>query len=187
MNLKYTFIAAAFFLSSIGIAQQGDGGSPKGYSYTIKNSKSIHKKVFQEPDISALRAEDEINDELAIGPWRFGYNNETSLNLNNSGTWFTGSNGDKIWLLEIEATNAKTINLSFKNTAIPTGNELYVYNSDKSFILGKFESKHLYKGELGSELVPGSTVFVEYYVPANNAPAVKIEISPNFAIFILFL
>lgn len=178
MNLKYTLIATAFFLSSIGLAQQGDGGIPKGYSYTIKNNKSIHKKVFQEPDVSALRAEDAINDELAVGPWRFGYNNETSLDLNNSGTWFTAPNGDKVWLLEIESTNAKTINLTFKNTAIPAGNELYIYNSDKSFILGKFESKHLYEGELGSELVPGSTVFVEYYVPASNSDNIgNVEVS----------
>ncbi|PHR49957.1 MAG: hypothetical protein COA32_02150 [Fluviicola sp.] len=178
MNLKYTFIAVAFFLSSIGIAQQGDGGNPKGYSYTIKNNKSIDTKVFQEPDISALRAEDEINDELRTGPWRFGYNNETSLDIHNSGTWFTLPNGDKIWLIEVIATNAKTVNLSFKNTEIPNGNELYIYNSDKSFILGKFESKHLYNGELGSELVPGSKVFVEYYVPAINSDNIgNVEIS----------
>ena len=168
MNLKYTIVATALLLASLGVAQQGDGGAPKGYSYTLKNEKSIDKKIFQEPDVEALRAEDEINDELAIGPWRFGFNNETSLDLNNSGTWFTAPNGDKVWLLEIESINAKTINLTFNNTEIPNGNELYVYNSDKSFILGKFESKHLYKGQLGSELIPGSTVFVEYYVPAAN-------------------
>jgi hypothetical protein len=168
MNLKYTIVATALLLASLGVAQQGDGGAPKGYSYTLKNEKSIDKKVFQEPDVEALRAEDVINDELAIGPWRFGFNNETSLDINNSGTWFTAPNGDKVWLLEIESINAKTINLTFNNTEIPNGNELYVYNSDKSFILGKFESKHLYKGQLGSELVPGSTVFVEYYVPAAN-------------------
>jgi len=162
----------------MGIAQQGDGGSPKGYSYILKNGKSIDKKVFEEPDIAALRAEDEVNDELAIGPWRFGYNNETSLDINNSGTWFTTPNGDKVWLLELEAINAKTVNLSFKNTKIPAGNELYIYNSDKSFILGKFESKHLYEGELGSELVPGSTVFIEYYVPAYNSDNIgNVEVS----------
>jgi hypothetical protein len=178
MNLKYTIVAAALFLTNLGIAQQGEGGSPKGFSYTIKNQKSIGEKVFEEPDISALRAEDVINDELANGPWRFGYNNETSLDMNNSGTWFTGPNGDKIWLLKIVATNAKTINLSFINTDVPQGNELYVYNTDKSFILGKFEAKHLYKGELGSELVPGSTVFVEYYVPSQNADNIgNVEIS----------
>lgn len=178
MNFKYTIIAAAFFLASVGIAQQGDGGNPKGYSFIAKTKKSIGKKTFEEPDISALRAEDEVNDKQANGPWRFGYNNETSLDLNNSGTWFTLPNGDKVWLIEIEAINAKTINLTFKNTDIPNGNELYVYNNDKSFILGKFEAKHLYKGELGSELVPGSTVFVEYYVPAANSDNLgNIEIS----------
>jgi hypothetical protein len=178
MNLKYTFFAAALLLTNVGIAQQGDGGNPNGYSYILKNKKSIDKKVFEEPNISALRAEDEINDELGVGPWRFGYNNQVSLDINNSGTWFTSPNGDKVWLLELESINAKTVNLTFENTNIPEGNELYVYNPDKSFILGKFESNHLYKGELGSELVPGSTVFVEYYVPAYNSDNIgNVEVS----------
>lgn len=178
MNFKHIVAAVALLAPICGIAQQGDGGKPRGFSYVLKKEKSIDTRVFKEPDIKSLKSQDKITDELGNGPWRFGYNNETSLDINNSGTWFNALNGDKIWLLEIEATNAKTINLTFKNTKIPEGNELYIYNKDKSFILGKFQSKHLFEGKLGSELVPGSTVIVEYYVPAYNSDNIgNVEVS----------
>ena len=178
MKKQILTLIGVFFIGANILAQQGAGGDPKGFSYVTRSNELIDVKDFKEPDIASLKAEDEINDKTADGPWRFGYNNETALDLDNSGTWFTTPNGHKIWLLKVNAINAKTINLSFKNTEIPKGNELYLYNSDKSFVLGKFESKHLYQGELGSELIPGSTVYIEYYVPANNSDNIgNIEVS----------
>ena len=98
MKLKYSLSIFAFLFASIIFAQQGDGGTPNGYSYVTRDHKSIDVKTFEQPNIEQLRAEDRINDSLRNGPWRFGYNNETSLDLNNSGTWFTNGNGDQIWL-----------------------------------------------------------------------------------------
>tara|TARA_B100000508_G_scaffold140085_2_gene140016 strand:+ start:22981 stop:25275 length:2295 start_codon:yes stop_codon:yes gene_type:complete len=178
MKLKYSLSIFAFLFASIIFAQQGDGGTPNGYSYVTRDHKSIDVKTFEQPNIEQLRAEDRINDSLRNGPWRFGYNNETSLDLNNSGTWFTNGNGDQIWLLKIVAEQAKTINLTFKNTQIPAGNELFVYNQDKSFILGSFSQNHIYEGELGTELVPGEVVYVEYFVPVTNSDNVgNVEVS----------
>lgn len=178
MKQKYRLLIVLFFITSVLFAQQGDGGSPNGYSYVLRSQKSIDVKSFTQPNIAQLRAEDKINDSLRNGPWRFGFNNETSLDLNNSGTWFTNGRGDQIWLLKIIADQAKTINLSFENTSIPEGNELYVFNQDKSFILGKFTQNHIFKGELATELVPGEIVYVEYYIPAENIDEVgNVEIS----------
>jgi lysyl endopeptidase len=134
--------------------------------------------VFPQPDIKKLQIEDAQNDEKGDGPWRFGFNNETSLTLSNAGTWTSLANGGKLWRLKIQCTKAQTINLTFENTFIPKGNELFVYNPDKSFILGKFTQKHLYEGQLGTELIPGDVVIVEYYVsPENNAQIGQLEIA----------
>ena len=148
-------------------SQQGDGGKPKGSKAALL-IKSSQKVVFNEPNIQQLRTEDQINDEQGIGPWRFGFNNYTNLNLFNSGNWFTLPNGDQIWFLTLECTNALSVNLSFTETSIPEGNELYVYNPKKDFVLGKFSQYHLYEGQLGTELIPGSEAIIEYYVPKNN-------------------
>lgn len=155
---------AVYFLS---FSQQGDGGVPQGFQSLEKSVINLPIISFSQPDIKKLRSEDKINDSLQNGPWRFGYNYTTSLGFY-SGTWETLPNGDAIWLLRINAEKAETINLAFSNTFIPEGNELYVYNPSKTFILGKFTQKHIYKGELGTELVPGETVIVEYFVPKEN-------------------
>ena len=86
-------------------------------------------------------------------PWRFGHNNYTELNLDNCGTWKNLANGDQVWQLVLTCEQALTVNLTFTNTEIPE-NELYVYNPDKSFILGSFNQNHIYNGELGTELIP---------------------------------
>ena len=166
MNKKL-LTCALLTLSLSLVAQQGDGGLPKSGKAT-HSIKLIDKKLFSEPDITALRAEDEVTDKAGNAPWRFGYNNYTSLNMTNSGTWNTLPNGDRIWQLAITCQNALTVNLTLDQVVIPEGNELYVYNPDKSFILGKFSAYHLYEGVLGTELVPGNTAIVEYYIPARN-------------------
>ncbi len=174
------YLSLLFFVMSsvLLFGQQGDGGSPRGIHYVHKAYKQIDHHFFEQPDIEKLRAEDRVNDSLKTGPWRFGYNNKTSLDLNNAGTWFTNSQGDRIWLLALSCEDAKTINLSFRNTSIPQGNELFVYNEDKSFILGKFTQHHLFEGSLGTELVPGEKVIVEYFVPAHNTDHIgSLEIS----------
>lgn len=174
---KLLLIISILSISGISFAQQGDGGKPKSEKLSI-NLKTIDHFTFQSPDIAALRAEDLINDEADTGPWRFGYNNVSNLTLENSGTWTTLPNGDKIWQIQVTCEDALSVNLTFDNVKIPDGNELYVYNPKKDFILGKFTDYHLYKGELGTELVPGSSAIVEYYVPySNNGQTYSLNIN----------
>lgn len=166
--MKKKLLIGAFLISTFGIfAQQGDGGIPIGFKSTV-SSKQIDNRFFSTPNIEALRAEDAINDKAGNGPWRFGYNNLTNLNMTNSGTWTSLPNGDKIWRLALVCENASTVNLTFDQVTIPEGNELYIYNPEKTFILGKFTAYHLYEGNLGTELVPGNTAIIEYYVPSKN-------------------
>lgn len=167
MKIKLVTICAFLSFGIITIAQiQGEGGFPKSIkTVTLDQLKTVH---FAEPDVKSLRKEDAVNDALKTGPWRFGYNNDTSLDMENSGEWYNMSNGGKVWMIRLKCENALTVNLTFENLMIPEGNELYVYNQDKSFILGKFKDYHVYKGQLGTELIPGDVVIVEYYVPAKN-------------------
>jgi hypothetical protein len=51
-----------------------------------------------------------------------------------------------------------------------------VFNPQKDLILGSFNASHLFDGQLGTELVPGSQTIVEYYVPKNNEQG-NIQIS----------
>mgnify|MGYP000160842643 CR=1 FL=1 len=172
MKKTLTLLLAVMAFQSF--AQQGDGWQ-KSYKTSI-HLKEITKVTFPEPDITALKAEDAQVDGTGTAPWRFGWNNYTNLNTDNAGTWTNLPNGDRIWHLLVECENALTINLTFDHTVIPAGNELYIFNPEKDFILGTFTSNHLYEGQLGTELVPGSRSIVEYYVPKNN-PQGHIQVS----------
>jgi lysyl endopeptidase len=164
---RQVLLIAMAMLTFWSVGQQGDGGNPKGFKLEL-SQKNVETRFFNQPDIAALRAEDALVDGTGTAPWRFGHNHYTNLNLDNSGNWFSLPNGDKIWALRLFCDKAQTINLSFINTHIPEGNELYVYSENRHFLLGKFTEKHLYKGELGTELVPGQAVIIEYYVPKAN-------------------
>ena len=164
MKRKLIIVCSLLLLGANSFAQQGDGGLPRGSELKA----SIEARTFAAPNVDLLRIEDAIVDENKTGPWRFGYNNTTNLNMSNSGTWTVLQNGGKVWQLKLVCQNALTVNLTLDNVVIPEGNELYVYNENKDFIVGKFTSYHLSNGELGTELVPGNTAIIEYYVAPKN-------------------
>ena len=56
--------------------------------------------------------EDSLTDNSGTAPWRFGFNNNTNINISNSGTWINLPNGDRIWQLVVVCKNALTINWS---------------------------------------------------------------------------
>ncbi|MBM3184660.1 MAG: T9SS type A sorting domain-containing protein [Bacteroidetes bacterium] len=162
--MKFLFSISLLFATGILFSQiQGNGGVPKGLKQKDL-SKKIDHRTFAQPNIEELRAEDALVDNTGTAPWRFGFKNYTNLGLNNSGSWINIPNGDRIWLLKVSCEKALTVNLTFSNTTIPEGNELYVYNDSKDFILGKFNANHIYNGQLGTELIPGNTAIIEYYV-----------------------
>lgn len=162
--------------AAFAISQQGDGGTPISSKFAFE--PEIPVVTFATPDIAALMAEDELVDGRGVAPWRFGYNNMTNLNLSNSGEWFNLPNGGKIWILQVHCENALTVNLTFQNTNIPEGNELFVYNPSRTFVLGRFVERHIVDGSLGSELIEGSNAVIEYYVaPENISNTGNVEIS----------
>ena len=99
MKRKLLTLCSILLIGGVALAQQGDGGNPR----TLKEqlSKSVDSRVFTEPNIAALKAEDAINDIERNGPWRFGENHYTDFNFSNSGTWTSLTNGGKIWQIKL--------------------------------------------------------------------------------------
>ena len=174
MKLTFTFLFSVLTVLVFG-QKQGNGGVPKSFKYE-QLYKNIDQHTFTRPNLEALRAEDALIDHTGTAPWRFGFNNFTSLSLSNSGTWFDLQNGDRIWFLKLTCEQALSVNLTFTNSEIPEGNELFIFNEKRDFILGKFNQEHIYNGQLGTELVPGNTVLIEYFVRKGNSIG-KVELS----------
>jgi hypothetical protein len=173
--MKTLYALIFIFCCSPFLAQiQGKGGVPITTKLVL-DQKAIEQWLFAQPNIAALQAEDALIDDQGIAPWRFGFNNYTNLNTTNAGSWFDLPNGGRLWILQVKCEQALTVNLTFENTNIPTGNQLFVYNPTKDFILGSFTQEHIYDGQLGTELIPGEEAIIEYYVaPKNNYGHVQL-------------
>jgi len=119
-------------------------------------------------NVDSLQKQDAINDNHKEVPWRFGFNHLVNLNPNNSGIWTTLNNGDRIWQLGIHCPDAVTVNIAFDEFHIPKGAKMFVYNKEKDHVIGAFTDKtNQADHQLGCDLIPGSSIVVEYYEPAS--------------------
>jgi lysyl endopeptidase len=166
MKKVYTLTLGALFGISA-IAQTVDLGGPYSWRPKAVNAKFIDTRVMPGYDQAAIDAEDVINDETKEGPWRFGYKYETDFSLSNSGTWTELSNGNRLWQLELVCDGAMTVNLIFENLFIPEGAYIYLYDVAKSNRVGAYTNRNNNSEKiLGTELVHGDHIVVEYFEPA---------------------
>ncbi|WP_438961545.1 T9SS type A sorting domain-containing protein [Nonlabens sp.] len=108
------------------------------------------------------------NADVLLKPYRFGKNIDVSMDLFNSGAWTTLENGDRIWQLNIVSTGAKTINLLLDRYDLPAGAELYLYNNEHTDKIGPYTSaENQEDGVLGTWIVYGDDIWLEYYEPAS--------------------
>ena len=168
MKKILTLIASVILIFSFN-AQTTDLGNPLGWNgkFDVKN---ISTKIMSGYDQSVIDAQDAINDTRKDSPWRFGYKYDVQYSLQNSGVWTTLPNGNKVWQLAIECKDAITINLLFDDYNLPLGASLYLYDANHTNRVGAYTARNnRVDGELGTELVHGDKIIVEYFEPANVA------------------
>ncbi|MCJ8290271.1 MAG: T9SS type A sorting domain-containing protein [Crocinitomicaceae bacterium] len=165
---KQLLFAGAFALFSLATSAQitdmGGAVSLKGKSVTVID---VPRETMPGFDLSQIEAEDLINDPAKDAPWRFGYKYETNLTPKNSGVWTELPGGNRIWRTEIVASGALTINLTLEDVHFPEGAHLYLYDIAKTHTVGAYTSRNNHpSGELGTDLVYGDHIVVEYFEPA---------------------
>ena len=163
------FVAIALFsgIAAAGFSQVSRGGSP----ISFQNSDLVKTRpvvmTLRAVDVDRLRAEDVINDQNKDIPWRFGENIDVDYTLLNSGSWDLLPGGDRIWRLGIRSEGALTINLTFSDYHMPPGATLFVYNVNKTEVIGAFtDFNNQENGVFATTLVSGDQVVMEYYEPA---------------------
>jgi len=121
--------------------------------------------VMEGYDQARIDREDEINDQNKSQPWRFGYKYETDISLENSGSWVTVEGG-RVWRTVISCPGAQTINLLLSDFFLPEGGTLYLYDFNRSNKIGAYTAKNnRIEKELGTELIHGESIIVEYFEP----------------------
>ena len=154
--------AQSYFLFS----QTQDLGNPVSWNGKLA-TVTIPTVVMPAFNRQLITAEDKLNDSLKDKPWRFGYKYDVNLSPKNSGIWTTLPNGDKVWQLSIICQDALTVNLILENYNLPKGAFLYLYDIEKTNrVVAYTEINNQKNGELGTELVHGQHIVIEYYEPS---------------------
>jgi len=158
-------------------AQLVEVGAPVSWNNKVAPTQQQFEVLLPPVNIDQLHAEDVINDSDKSGPWRFGFNHQVFLSMDNSGEWTTLKNGDRIWRLVLNSPEARTINVIFDDFFIPKGAFMHMYSADRIHIVGAYT--HLLNNEdriLGTELVEGSEIVIEYFEPKSvtNQGSLKI-------------
>ena len=166
MKKNYFLTFFILFACLFAGAQVTNDGEPLSWSKaSLKNSSSITMDSF---DLVAIQKEDAINDLDRTKPWRFGQEFSVNLGMDNAGTWDELDNGDRIWRLNIVSPGAKTLNFIFDTYRVPDGASVYLYNNDRSDLLGAYTNVLNREDEmLGTWLVEGDNVWIEYHEPKN--------------------
>ena len=143
-------------------AQDSIGGTP----YRVQNNLSIDVMNVKMPllDIISLKEEDTI--QVPGRPFRYGYKFDVNYTLNNSGTWTTLENGDRIWSLSIHSEDAYALSCEYSQFYLPEGSMFYVFSEDYDMIYGAYTSNNNQADMLFSTpLVKGDYLYLEYYEP----------------------
>ena len=165
MNKIYSSILIILFSLNLS-SQTVDLGSPISWKGKL-NSKNIPNVSMSGYNQALIDSEDAVNDISKDRPWRFGYKYDVNYTHQNSGSWTTLPNGNRVWQLAIECKNSLTINLLFENYNLPEGAYLYLYDVDQTNKVGAYTAKNnRTDGLLGTELVHGDKIIIEYFEPS---------------------
>lgn len=155
-------------LPFIGIAQTVNTGAPQSWQELLPETV----ETFETPsfNLEQIKAEDAVNDQDVSGPWRFGYDHDVIVNVLEEATIDEIPGLGKIYRLGLYSKGALTINLVFDRFHLPEGATLHLYSADHEYVLGAYTSlNNRPEKVLGTELVHGSEIIVEYFEPTKVA------------------
>ena len=113
------------------------------------------------PNLEALALEDNEN-AIKGKPYRYATFIDC-IDPSKDGRWEVVSPNVSVWRLKIKSHGAHALALSFNAFWIPSNGELFIYNSDKSKILGAYTNKNNHpSGIFANELIEGDELILEY-------------------------
>ena len=158
------FICALSFCLSQVMAQSLNGTLPPTYGSELIFSQIPQVQISQ-PDqefMDRALARDPKNDMYVISQLR-----DVDISTENAGVWEVLENGTSVWRCKITGSGAKALALHFNRFNLPTGSKLYVYDEDRTQLLGGYNQNDN-TGEKGFAigLILGQNIIVEYVAPA---------------------
>lgn len=146
-----------------GYSQISYGGIP----VFADNQTELRIPVITMPsfDIQKYRQEIAAESDPRLKPLVFARPFNLHIDPLTDGLWETTARGDRIWRIAFRSEGAFSVNLIFTRFRLNPGVSLFIYNIDRSHILGAYNHKNnLPSGSLATEPVKGEMVIIEMQV-----------------------
>ncbi|MBP1629544.1 MAG: protease [Bacteroidetes bacterium] len=172
---KNVLLVIALLNISVAYSQLSVGGTPK--SFRLNNIKSIGTKVnIDKPDLTTVTEEDNSEESL-FKLRRFGVIIPMGLDFFEKASMTEVENG-KLWILKVGCPEAQALVFYSNKFYLPKGGELYLYNKDKSKVIGAFTSINNHQQKtFATELIEGDEMTLEYFQPNTVKDKAEIEVS----------
>ncbi|MBT5078536.1 MAG: trypsin-like peptidase domain-containing protein, partial [Candidatus Marinimicrobia bacterium] len=159
---------------SICFAQVSQGGSPRIFSMSVPPQiEMVDLPTIDHQSFLTRDANSVSKDE----PYSFGESQSVNFNMADHGEWTETVDG-KIWKLTLRSMGAYSLNLIYNIYNIPPGAELYLFDENRSTILGAFtDFNHKPHGGFSTAPTAGDVVTLEYFQPHNVIFDGEISIS----------
>ncbi len=179
LKIRYILLVALFISSVYINAQISEGGIPPSFQAISKLRTSLPIPVHTlavEIDAKRLIWEDSIaeSNHAAI---RVAEVFPVNVNIDSTGIWTSLSATQKIWQQTVTAPGAEGLIISYKDFYIPEGGKLYIYNDDKSQVLGAYtHATNKEGGSFATEIIHGESFTLEYVASEISTEKPRLEL-----------
>jgi len=164
MKKKYFFIWLTFCIGYLSAYSQiSEGGVPPSFNHisTLRSTTPVYNAQV-DLDVDRLLWEDSIMTRNGNVP-RIAVDVPVDIDIRNTGKWSVLPDSVKIWQQTVIAKDATGIIISYEDFYIPKGGKLYIYNKDKTHILGAYtNATYPEGGSFATEPISGDTFTFEY-------------------------
>lgn len=168
-------IALLLFAGNFLYSQISSGGIPPSFKFGINTS--IDRVEIQPMSLKNVFEEiDKFPKDGHIPV--IGYSLFTDLSPENSGTWSDLPDGSRIWQLQIKSPGALSIGVYYDSFTLPIGGKLFLYNEDKTQVIGAFTyDNNNESGLFANEMIYGDIVNIEYWEPVKTLAPPEFHIN----------
>ena len=171
--MRNLFLILFLFATSIVNGQINQGGTPSSFEFfDLKNIPLVN---IDKPNMDQIRIEDDVDSKQG-NIYKYGRSVYTNIDLLKNGSKDILPNGREIYRIMLHADDALALGINFSEFWIPSGGKLFIYNPDKSQVLGAYTSKNNHKSNVFAiELLQGSDAVIEYEAPLENGKISQID------------
>lgn len=181
INKKLILNLFIFFISSISVYSQiSEGGIPPSFKQDSQSFLRTAIPTYSVPvnlDVRTMIWRDSVAGKNG-SPLKIAENIPFDFDMKEGGSWSTLNNNVRIWQQSVTADNAVGLIISYKDFYIPKGGKLFIYNADRSQVLGAYTySTHPQGGSFATEIISGDTFTFEYVASriSQEEPRIVIE------------